>query len=141
MREQSYSRHVHHPVPTYVASVFTLVAIVSLLNAWLFDWPTRDLGMVSLSLAVATLVSMSRRYILRLQDRIILLEMKVRAAELLTPEQETLLSQLSRRQIIALRFASDAELATLVERAAREQLSPDQIKREIRHWRPDLLRT
>lgn len=138
---QSYARHAHHPVPTYVAGFFTLVAIICLIGAWQFDWPTRDLGAISLSFAVAVLVSMSRWYIVRLQDRIILLEMKVRAAELLNAEQEARLAELRPRQVIALRFASDAELGPLVEVAAREKLSPDQIKRAVRNWREDPHRT
>ncbi len=73
--------------------------------------------------------------------RIILLEMKVRAAELLTPEQEARLAALTRKQIVALRFASDAELGELVDRAAREQMTPDQIKRAVKQWRADLYRT
>jgi hypothetical protein len=141
MTEQSYARHAHHPVEAYFAGAFTLIAIIALVGAWLFGWNARDLGMVSLSLGVAALVSISRRYIVRLQDRIILLEMKVRGAELLTPEQEKRLAQLEKRQIIALRFASDAELPELVDRAVREQLSADQIKRAIKSWRSDLLRT
>ncbi|HEX9407463.1 MAG TPA: DUF6526 family protein [Thermoanaerobaculia bacterium] len=70
-----------------------------------------------------------------------LLEMKVRAAELLTPEQEARLAALTRKQIVALRFASDAELGELVDRAAREQMTPDQIKRAVKQWRADLYRT
>jgi hypothetical protein len=139
--EQSYAKHAHHPIPTYVASVFTLLAILNLIGAWLFGWATRDAGMVSLSFAVAALVSMSRWYIVRLQDRIILLEMKVRGAELLTPEQEAALASLRPKQIVALRFASDGELPALVERAARENLTPDQIKRDVKRWRADNLRT
>ncbi len=67
--------------------------------------------------------------------------MKVRAAELLTPEQEARLAALTRKQIVALRFASDAELGELVDRAAREQMTPDQIKRAVKQWRADLYRT
>src|SRR5687767_6218231 len=106
--EQTFASHGHHPVPTYVAAVFALVAIVCLVGAWLFDWATLHVGAVSLSLAVAMLVSMSRTYITRLQDRIIMLEMKVRCAEVLPAGQDTLLSQLTPKQIVALRFASDA---------------------------------
>ncbi len=141
MSDQSYARHAHHPVEAYFAGGFTLVALITFVGAWLFGWNTRDLGLISLALAVALLVSISRRYIVRLQDRIILLEMKVRGAELLTPEQESRLTQLDKRQIIALRFASDAEMPVLVDRAARENLSADQIKREIKSWRPDRFRT
>lgn len=138
---QSYANHAYRPVATNVAGAFTLLAIVTLVGAWLFGWATRDIGLVSLAIAVAVLVTISRTYIVRLQDRIILLEMKVRGAELLTPEQETALASLTPKQVVALRFASDAELAPLVQRAAREHLTPDQIKREIRQWRPDILRT
>jgi hypothetical protein len=51
------------------------------------------------------------------------------------------LSKLSVKQIVALRFASDDELGSLLERAVRENLSPRDIKGSIRSWRPDLYRT
>ena len=65
----------------------------------------------------------------------------MRCAAILTPAQQRLLSQLNTRQIVALRFASDAELPTLLERAAREQLAPRDIKRAIKVWVADLDRT
>jgi hypothetical protein len=86
-------------------------------------------------------VGMSRTYTTSLQDRIILLEMKVRAAELLSPAQRASLAQLTKAQVVALRFASDDELGELVERTARERLAAVDIKRAIRRWRPDHLRT
>jgi hypothetical protein len=43
--------------------------------------------------------------------------------------------------IVALRFASDQELPALLERAVREKLSPEQIKRVIKTWMPDPYRT
>jgi hypothetical protein len=138
---QSFESHAHHPVPTYVATVFTLAAIVCLVGAWWFDWPTLEAGAVSLSIGVAALVSISRWYITRLQDRIILLEMKVRCAEVLPAGQDARLGELTRGQIVALRFASDAELGELLDRAIREKLAPKDIKRAIKHWRPDYLRT
>jgi Family of unknown function (DUF6526) len=139
--EQSFARHGHHPVPTYVASVFGLVAIVCLVGAWLFDWATLEIGAVSLSLAVATLISISRNYIVRLQDRIIRLEMKVRCVEVLPAGQDARLAELTTKQIVALRFASDEELGDLLERAIREKLPPREIKRAVKRWRPDYFRT
>jgi hypothetical protein len=97
--------------------------------------------MLSLWGAVATLGGIARWYIVALQDRIIMLEMKVRAAEVLAPGQDAQLSKLSVKQIVALRFASDDELGSLLERAVRENLSPRDIKGSIRSWRPDLYRT
>jgi hypothetical protein len=139
--EQSFASHAHHPVATYVASVFTLVALIASVGAWLFGWPTLALAVVSVSCAAAVFVSISRTYITRLQDRIIMLEMKVRCAEVLPPEQRVQLGALGPKQIVALRFASDEELGPLLDRAVREQLPPREIKRAVKRWRPDYLRT
>lgn len=141
MAEQSFASHAHHPIPTYVATVFTLVALVASVGAWLFDWTTLDLAVVAVSLAATVLVLISRAYITRLQDRIILLEMQVRCARLLPANECARLAALSPKQVVALRFASDEELAPLLERAAREDLPPREIKRAIVRWRPDHLRT
>ena len=141
MAEQSFQSHAHRPVATSVAGLFTLAAIVLIGGAGLFEWPTLMIGLISLSFGVATLVAISRTYIVKLQDRIILLEMKVRCAEVLPAGQDARLNELSPRQIIALRFASDEELGELLERAIREKLPPVEIKRAVKRWRPDLLRT
>jgi hypothetical protein len=139
--EQSFASHAHHPVLTYVASLFTLVALVTAIGAWLFGWPTLEIAVVAVAGAAATFVSISRAYTTRLQDRIIMLETKLRCAELLPRDRAAALDQLSPKQIVALRFASDEELGELLERAVREKLPPTEIKRSIKRWRPDHLRT
>jgi hypothetical protein len=138
---QSFESHAHRPVPTLIAATFALLAIVLLIGAWQFSWATFYPGVLSLACAVVVLVSISRSYIVRLQDRIILLEMKVRCAELLPAGQDARLTELSPKQIVALRFASDRELGELLDRAIRERLPPKEIKRAITQWREDLLRT
>jgi len=138
---QSYASHWHHPVPTYIAAALTLFALVSLAGAWMFGWHTLYPGVLSLCFAVVMLVSMSRSYIVRLQDRIIMLEMKVRCAELLPAGQDARLNELGPKQIVALRFAGDDELGELLDRAVREKLPPAEIKRAIKNWRPDYHRT
>jgi hypothetical protein len=139
--EQSPESHAHHPIPTYVASLFTLIALITAIGAWLFDWPTLDIAVVAVACAATVLVSISRTYITTLQDRIIRLEMRVRCAEILPPAQCVRMQQLTIKQIVALRFASDEELGELLERTIREQLPPAAIKRAIKRWRPDHLRT
>jgi hypothetical protein len=139
--EQSFASHGHHPVQTYVASVFTLIALVTSVGAWLFGWPTLAVAVVAVSGAATVLVSISRTYITRLQDRIIMLEMRVRCDTLLGPAQSERLQQLTPKQIVALRFASDDELGVLLERAVREKLPPKEIKRAVKRWRPDYFRT
>jgi hypothetical protein len=141
MAEQSFQSHAHHPRAAYVSYVFAIVALVFLVGQIFFSWQTENWAMLSLWGAVATLGGIARWYIVALQDRIIMLEMKVRAAEVLAPGQDAQLSKLSVKQIVALRFASDDELGSLLERAVRENLSPRDIKGSIRTWRPDLYRT
>jgi len=139
--EQSYQSHAHHPRATYVATVFWLVALVLLVGQAFFGWTTANWTLAAILFAVAPLVAISRWYIVALQDRIIMLEVKVRAAELLPAGQDAQLAQLGPKQIAALRFASDDEFGALLERAAREHLSPKDIKAAIRTWRPDPYRT
>jgi len=64
--------------------------------------------------------------------------MQIRLARL---GRESGLARLSMPQLIALRFASDAELPALMERAIAERMTPDAIKREVRDWQGDYLRT
>ena len=138
---QSFASHAHRPVETLIAGVFGLLAIVLLVGAWLFGWATLPPGAVSLSLAVAMLVSMSRTYITRLQDRIILLEERLRVSALVTPAQLARWRELTPKQVAALRFAGDAELPALLERTLAEGLAPTAIKRAVKDWRADPHRT
>ena len=138
---QTYKNHAHRPVLTAVGFVFVMIATVSFVQHWRATGDRIDIGLFALCAAVIVLLLISRRYTTRLQDRIIKLEMRVRTAPLLTSEQQRLLGQLDNKQIAALRFASDAELPVLLERAVREKLPPKEIKRAVKTWTPDLDRT
>lgn len=141
MAEQSYEHHAYHPVPTYWATGFILVTLVLMYGHLHLGWHTEAWAFFSLILAAGTLLAVSRWNTVALQDRIIMLEMKVRCAELLPAGQDGLLAKLSKKQIVALRFASDEELGALLERAVRDNLDPKAIKASIRTWRPDPHRT
>ena len=141
MADQSFESHAHHPVPTYVASVFTLAGLIAAVGSWWFGWNSLHFAVVALALAAVTLVSISRTYITRLQDRIIRLEMTIRTQQLLPPAQAARLQELGPKHIAALRFASDEELGDLLEHAVREKLPPKEIKRAVKRWRADHLRT
>lgn len=80
-----------------------------------------------------------RRYPLKMQDRIIKVEMRLRLEKLLPPDEHWQINGLDDDQIIALRFASDEELPTLMRKVLDEHISNrDQIKRLIKYWTPDL---
>ena len=93
---------------------------------------------VLVAVALAVTLTIARLYALGNQDRIIMLEERLRYAMLLTPELAALgFARLSKRQIIALRFASDEELPSLLERSVRESMEPKAIKQAIVSWRAD----
>ena len=143
MATQTYATHRHNPKLTGIGFLFVLAAIVAFVLRW-FTIGGRSMfavGLAALTGAVIVLLLISRDYTTRLQDRIIKLEMRVRGAQLLSAQQQAALSRLSKPQVVALRFASDAELPALLERAEREHLTADQIKRAIKVWVPDLDRT
>ncbi len=139
MAEQSFQNHAHRPIHTAIAFLFAVLALYFIVRSMYFGADMRDMALLMTVFAVIVLVAISRVYIVKLQDRIIMLEVKVRAAELLT--QDAQLAKLSSKQIVALRFASDEEFGALLERAARENLAPKEIKAAIKSWRPDLHRT
>jgi hypothetical protein len=121
--------------------ITALLAVLGFVGMVLFVLRTPSVISVALLLmasAIVGLVALIRRYTTRLQDRIIRLEMRLRLAAL---GREQDMTRLSIRQLVALRFASDAELTTLIDRALAENLTPDQIKRGVTHWQADRMRT
>jgi hypothetical protein len=92
------------------------------------------------SVAAAIVVSKLRLYPLKVQDRVIRLEERLRMTSLFSEPLRSRISELTEGQIVALRFASDAELPKLTERALAEKLSPADIKKAIQSWRPDYWR-
>jgi hypothetical protein len=143
MASQNYATHAHRPIPTFAAGACLLLAIVGFVMHWRGvggALPT-FLSLGGLTGAVGVLISISRLYTTRLQDRIIRLEMRLRCAPFLTPEQQKALLALDLRRIAALRFASDEEIPALLDRAVRDSLSPDEIKRAVKNWVPDFDRT
>lgn len=93
-------------------------------------------------LAFSTVFSlnMPRRFAIENQDRIIRLEMRYRYYLLTGKRLEPMENELGLRRIIALRFASDAELPGLVETTLAENLTVRQIKQRVTDWQGDFNR-
>jgi hypothetical protein len=82
----------------------------------------------------------ARIYPLKIQDRIIRLEERLRMDALLPEPLRKRIPELTEDQLVGLRFASDEELASLVELTLEKQLNRKQIKERIQNWRPDHFR-
>jgi len=134
---QCYENHRHNPKLTRAGFLLLLVSMVGFALRFfgIGGHHTMALGLGALWATVLVLLLISRVYTTALQDRIIKLEMALRTSALLSPEQQRTFQTLTKPQVIALRFASDDELPVLVERAARESMSADRIKRAITTWR------
>ena len=138
MKPQTYPTHAHRP------TAWNIVWLISVLGVLTAVWVAiRDRTLVAhvvLLLAIGLLgtISLLRIFVLRVQDRVIRLEMRGRMARLGLDQE---FDQLEPRQLIALRFASDAEMSSLAHRAIAEKLAPDQIKRAVIDWQGDYHRT
>lgn len=141
---QTYKNHARFDPPWhFFIAPMMLINIIMAVTAIIRHFPDHlHLFVWWLLMAIVGLfaVGRARQHSLIAQDRIIRLEEKLRYAALLSPDQNARASALGIRQIIALRFAADAELPALIDRTLAENLTPKQIKESIATWRPDYLR-
>jgi flagellar biogenesis protein FliO len=94
-----------------------------------------------LALGVVALAFAARLMALTVQDRVIRLEMRVRMAGVLPADLRARIPEFTVSQLVALRFASDAELPELSRKVLQEKLNDrTAIKKMIRDWQPDFVR-
>ena len=140
--QQSAANHARMvPGFHYVAGPFALINLVWSLYR-VVTRPGAD-AYAALVVAVTLLLTLwyARVFPLAVQDRLIRLEERLRLARVMPPEMQQRCDGLTAAQLIALRFASDAELPQLVTKVLDENIaSRVQIKGMIRDWRPDHMR-
>ena len=95
---------------------------------------------VVLSAAAILALTKMRMYPMKVQDRVIRLEERLRLQALAPSEWHSLLNRLSEDQLIGLRFAADDEVVELAKQALEHNLTRKQIKERINNWRGDYWR-
>lgn len=140
--QQNLSNHARY-VPGYH---FVLSALLLAVLGWQIYYlavrPSSGtvLGMV-LAIALILMYWYMRVFAVTVQDRVIRLEERLRMAELFPADLKPRIPEFTPRQLVALRFAGDAELPALARRVLDERLTDDkQIKGLITEWRADHLR-
>lgn len=141
-KPQSYENHARW-VPLYHFGISTILLVNFVWACYLLvkgpSWAT-ILG-VLMALSFVGMFYYLRTFALTVQDRVIRLEMRLKLQELLAADLKPRIGELSRDQMIGLRFASDPELPGLVREVLEKKLSTrKEIKRRIKSWQADHLR-
>lgn len=136
--QQSFASHARF-VPGYhfVTSMLLLANLVyAIPHLWRHRTPGA-LAYLGMSVALLLLFGYVRAFAVGNQDRIIRLEEQLRLERLLPEDLKVRARDLSSRQLVGLRFASDDELAELTRQALDQQLGQKAIKSAVKQWRAD----
>lgn len=140
--DQHYGNH-RRLVPAYHGIAFLCLLGYLALAIWQLVAAPGVASVMQILLAVGVLLIFwyARAFVLTVQDRLIRLEERLRLERLLPPELHHRIPEFTPRQLIALRFADDAELPALAQAVLEQNLhDADAIKRMVTAWRPDHLR-
>ena len=138
---QSFKNHARFdPQFHFFIIPLLLLNLIFAIYATIHSWPGymhTHLWWIVMAIVFLGMAGLSRGYALKNQDRIIRLEEQLRLADLVNDDQLGLIEALTTDQFVGLRFASDAEVVALAQRAVTEHLDRKQIKQAILNWRPD----
>jgi len=140
--QQNYKNHVRW----YPLVHFVIIPLLAVNLGWQIYMLTQErtfdrAEMLLLAILFVLISTAARLQPLKVQDRIIRLEERLRYYKLLPHDLAEKASQISTRKMIALRFAPDEELPDLVQRTLNGEFqSNKELKLAIKNWRGDHLR-
>jgi hypothetical protein len=141
-RSQNLANHVRF-VPLYHLLLTLLLLVNFVIRVRALSLGFTELRLASLCVAVALLLFFvyARQFAITVQDRVIRLEMRLRMERLLPADLLGRFGEFEPQQLVALRFAGDAELPELARRVLTGELrSSARIKQQIKDWQADWLR-
>jgi Family of unknown function (DUF6526) len=138
---QNLKNHARLDLPFHVFVLpMLLLNLIFSVYVTIHHWPEHwalHLWWIAMSVVFWVMAIRSRDRALLVQDRVIRLEERLRLHALLPAEERSHINELSIKQLIALRFASDEELPALVRKTLTQNLEPKAIKQSIVNWRGD----
>jgi hypothetical protein len=139
---QSYANHTrfHPPFHFFLAPGSLVLLILTIWNVWRRHQRMDAWILLLIGVLFPVAVLLTRLSALRVQDRLIRLEERLRMQALLSADLCARIPELTEPQLIALRFASDAELPGLVQKALGARMPAKDIKKAIVTWRADTFR-
>lgn len=139
---QTYKNHTRVYPPFHYVAVPIL--LLNLLNELRHVWrdPNQSTGFAALvAFGILAAAFAARGMALKVQDRVIRFEQQARMRACLPADLQARMHELTPSQLVALRFASDKELADLVRDVlAGKHANQKSIKLAIRDWQGDYLR-
>lgn len=140
--QQNYQNHTRwYPLQHFIITPLLLINFVRQIYNFFRDSSMQNLYWIFIAFMLILIALAARLQALKAQDRVIRLEEKMRYREILPKELAAAAVNLPMPQIIALRFASDAELSELVQKIINGELKESkEIKQAIKNWRGDYLR-
>ena len=136
---QSFENHAKMvPLYHYWGTLFLVVPTFYVGFLTVTSFSVTNLMALLFAIGVILAAFFARAFPLGVQDRVIRLEERLRMERILPDELKGRIEEISTDHLIALRFASDEELAELVRRVLERELTDRKaIKAAIRSWRPD----
>jgi hypothetical protein len=135
---QSFANHARtDPAYHFLLTALVLAAFILSIIVLVRHPDLEATALIVLVLALLVNSALTRTYPLKVQDRVIRLEERLRLALLLPEAERPRIKDLTGSQLVGLRFASDDELPKLAMRALNEGLTGKQIKGAILSWRED----
>ncbi len=143
MSEQNYRNHVKWtPLFHFVAMpILTFYFVWMCVRMWKAHFSIESVEYVIFAVGLLAALFASRLAALKVQDRVIRMEERLRMARLLPEDLKPRIEEFRTGQLVALRFASDAELPVLARKVLDEKIvEGKQIKLLVKNWRGDYLR-
>jgi hypothetical protein len=142
-REQTYKNHAAiFPLFHYfVLPIMAINVLVEARHIYYGGFTYHTIWALVFAIGLLAMALSARVMALTVQDRVIRMEMRQRLALCLPADLQPRIADLTRQQLVALRFASDAELSDLVREVLAGRLTTTKaIKMQVKNWQADWLR-